>query len=286
MNIFFFHQRPSVCAKMHPDQLVVKMILEYLQILYTVVYQRYGEQKLWIEYWEESCSFFNVSPTVGDSEISRPYKMTHVKHPSVIWVCSTFANTRWLLELALCLCEEFTFRNKKHHKCEPHITVLSKLFLDKENIRIMWPDTPRGKSLSIEPLLLAMHDPIRNEYGDYTIDEERRVLLCRAKTVKDSVLAYRKYIIELKDYATWRKGRGRPTWMIRGMLWSTEKKNEYTTMKKVKDRLISKLLDLNPVFGKGSNKRKIPISFARKNVLNLAKCTTIKQVVSYSVLFE
>ena len=35
MNIFFLHQNPKIAAQMHCDKHVVKMVLEYAQILST-----------------------------------------------------------------------------------------------------------------------------------------------------------------------------------------------------------------------------------------------------------
>ena len=35
MNIFYLHEKPEVCAKMHCDKHVVKMIIEYAQMLST-----------------------------------------------------------------------------------------------------------------------------------------------------------------------------------------------------------------------------------------------------------
>ncbi|GJL77296.1 MAG: hypothetical protein NPINA01_02850 [Nitrospinaceae bacterium] len=86
MNIFVLDKDLKKAAQYHCDQHVVKMILEYAQIL---------------------CTVCNLNGTPA------PYKVTHAKHPCVLWAGSSLANWRWLKKLALELNEEYKFRFDK-----------------------------------------------------------------------------------------------------------------------------------------------------------------------------
>jgi hypothetical protein len=91
MNIFILHKEPSICAKMHCDRHVVKMIIESCQILCSVH---------WI---------------LGKKA---PYKLTHYNHPCSIWARSSISNYKWLLELTRNLCNEYSHRYNRKHACE------------------------------------------------------------------------------------------------------------------------------------------------------------------------
>lgn len=104
MNIFFLSSNPKTCAKYHCDKHVVKMILEYTQLL---------------------CSAWHV--TDPEHEIyNPPYKLTHKNHPCAIWTRQTKENYTWLCNLAIELCKEYTYRYSKIHKCQPLIEELKK----------------------------------------------------------------------------------------------------------------------------------------------------------------
>ena len=100
MNIFLLHLLPRICAQMHLDKHVIKMILETAQLL---------------------CSAHYMS----NSTFKPCYKLTHKNHPSSIWCRTSKANYEWLCQLGLELCYEYTFRYGKIHKCEPIILELS-----------------------------------------------------------------------------------------------------------------------------------------------------------------
>ena len=103
MNIFFLHMIPSICAQLHCDKHVVKMILETCQML---------------------CSAWHI--TDPEHEIYEPcYKLAHKNHPCSIWVRSSVDNYKWLCELGLELCKEYTYRYGKTHKSEEYIKDLA-----------------------------------------------------------------------------------------------------------------------------------------------------------------
>jgi len=90
---------PNVCAKHHCDKHVVKMILESAQILSSAHWVLGGEA---------------------------PYRLTHKNHPCCKWVRISLSNYRWLGELALALCYEYTYRYNKIHKTQEKIEWLMK----------------------------------------------------------------------------------------------------------------------------------------------------------------
>lgn len=111
MNIFYLDPNPRICASYHCDKHVVKMILEYAQLLSTA--HRIIEPNNVV--WQD---------TVG------LYKATHVNHPCAIWVRESSWHYEWLLNLLDELCNEFHIRYGHWHKttamldvlcCIPHI---------------------------------------------------------------------------------------------------------------------------------------------------------------------
>ena len=87
MNIFYLDKDPKKCAEMHCDKHVVKMILEYAQLLSTA--HRVLDGNEWADH-------------VG------LYKATHKNHPSAIWARESAGNYFWLNKLFQELCKEYT----------------------------------------------------------------------------------------------------------------------------------------------------------------------------------
>jgi hypothetical protein len=98
MNVFYLHPNAQVCAEMHCDKHVVKMILEYAQLLSTAHRELDGDDLL--------------------ADNSGFYKATHKNHPSAIWARETTANYRWVHGLLLSLCDQYTARYGKVHKTQ------------------------------------------------------------------------------------------------------------------------------------------------------------------------
>lgn len=86
MNIFILDTNPVIAAQMQCDKHVVKMCLETTQLLSTVA--------------------------------GGPYKPTHVNHPCTKWAGICIDNFNWLINHGIALCEEYTYRYGKVHKCE------------------------------------------------------------------------------------------------------------------------------------------------------------------------
>ena len=89
MNIFYLTHNPMQCAEQHCDKHVVKMILEYAQLLST------------------AHRIHDENPKV--------YKKAFINHPSTIWARSSSTNYKWLSMLFFYLCQEYTHRYGKVH---------------------------------------------------------------------------------------------------------------------------------------------------------------------------
>ena len=96
MNIFVLDKNPNVCATMHCDKHVVKMILESAQMICTTHHQ---------------CRNPKLKYRI-------PYKQTHVNHPCNRWLRDSLANYLWLTKLIKSLNDEYRFRydKTKNHK--------------------------------------------------------------------------------------------------------------------------------------------------------------------------
>lgn len=81
-----------MAAQAHCDKHVVKMILEYAQLLSTAHRLLDGD---------------NVPEVL--------YKVTHKNHPSAVWTRESRDNYIWLYDLFVSLCDEYTSRYGKIH---------------------------------------------------------------------------------------------------------------------------------------------------------------------------
>ena len=139
MNIFFIDEDPVKAAYHQTDKHVVKMTLESAQLLSTC--RRY----------------------YGDSS-SCLYKSTHINHPSNLWVRESLDNYLWLCHHFKALCDEYTFRYYKTHKC---MQLLFKFGEPLEGI----------PNIGLTPIKLAMpeqykvDDPIQS-YRNYYLAEK------------------------------------------------------------------------------------------------------------------
>jgi len=95
MNIFCFDPIHSINAQQHCDKHVVKMIVEYAQLLSTAHHV-----------------------LDGDMAISNIYKATHINHPCAVWVRESSENYMYLWRLLRELLIEYRHRYGKEHKTE------------------------------------------------------------------------------------------------------------------------------------------------------------------------
>jgi hypothetical protein len=179
MNVFYLHHDPKICARQHVDRHVVKMIVEYAQLLSTAHRLLDGKEVSVLSKSGRRRTAWQL-PDGRDDVL---YKATHMNHPSAKWVRDRSANYRWLAKLwAECL-KEYTFRYGKVHSCERLAPFLSK---PPTNIK-------RG----------AFAPPWRAMPDEYKV----------SKDVEDyAIKSYRAYYNGAKTRLFSWKRRGKPAW--------------------------------------------------------------------------
>ena len=178
MNIFYLSNNPEKAAQMHCDKHVVKMIVEYCQLLSTshrlldgYPYRGLSDQSITTTHWQ-----------LNDEREDMLYKATHVAHPSSIWTRQNSEHYKWLYTLLCCLLEEYKWRYKKpQHACERLLPYLA----------LLPHGMPEGCFTPPTPVMQP----------HYVIPG-------------DSVTSYRKYYMEVKSgFATWKR-REKPFWWL------------------------------------------------------------------------
>ena len=111
MNIFYLDNDPVKCAEMHCDKHVVKMIIEYAQLMSTAHRMLDGKH-----YIDDSSGRriqrWRLPTTEMESVV---YKAGHVNHPSAIWVRENAVHYQYTYDLFASLCDEYTLRYGKVH---------------------------------------------------------------------------------------------------------------------------------------------------------------------------
>tara|TARA_B110000881_G_scaffold221500_1_gene251584 strand:+ start:3803 stop:4297 length:495 start_codon:yes stop_codon:yes gene_type:complete len=102
MNIFMLHENPDENVKLHCDKHVVKMILEYAQMLSTAHRVLDGDEK----------------------QPELLYKATHKNHPCTKWCTAASANYLYLYHLFAKLCGEYTHRYGKVHLTQKKLSTI------------------------------------------------------------------------------------------------------------------------------------------------------------------
>lgn len=178
MNIFYLDHDVHTCALYHNDKHVVKMVLEYAQLLSTAHRVLDGVPTL-----AKTKTGRNVKRwSLNDEREKILYSATHINHPSAVWVRQSESNYIWLSNLLIACCEEYTYRYGKIHKVERDGLCYVLLKNVPKNI---------SKTEFSEPTP-AMPDDV--------------------KVSGDSIRSYRNYYIKNKTHlANW-KNRPKPEW--------------------------------------------------------------------------
>jgi hypothetical protein len=92
MNIFVLDTNPKLAAEYHCDRHVVKMAVEYSQILSTVIHLTSSNKNQYV------------------------YKPTHKYHRCVIWASESLSHWEWLWRLGHNVGNEYTKRYGKIHR--------------------------------------------------------------------------------------------------------------------------------------------------------------------------
>jgi len=113
MNIFYLDPHPKTCAEMHISKHVVKMIIEYAQLMSTAHRVLDGT-----EYTDLTANGRRIKRWRLDDEREQSLmKASHINHPSAIWCRENLDNYQWLYTMWRHLLNEYTFRYGKIHAC-------------------------------------------------------------------------------------------------------------------------------------------------------------------------
>jgi len=124
MNIFVLNADPHLAARDHCDKHIVKMILEYGQLLSSAHRLLDGKPILLIKPNNKAqqllllpSEVFELNEEKGRYYISNPlmYSMTHANHPSASWARQSVGNYNWLFALFDGCLAEYTKRYGKVH---------------------------------------------------------------------------------------------------------------------------------------------------------------------------
>ena len=153
MNIFLLHENPTICAEMHCDKHVVKMVIEYAQLMSTAhrvidgdMYESKTAAGRRIKRW--------LHPNSNMENVL--YKASHINHPDGLWVRSSDANYNYLYNLWCRLCEEYTHRYGRTHLTEEKLKDLLRFppsniqhasMADLHGLPLAMPDDVKGRSV-------------------------------------------------------------------------------------------------------------------------------------------
>ena len=112
MNIFYLDPNPKTCAEMHVSKHVVKMIIEYAQLMSTAHRVLDGSPVL---VRRTPTGRQSTSYHLDDNRDGVLYRATHINHPSAIWVRDNIENYNWLYDMWSHLLDEYTYRYGKIH---------------------------------------------------------------------------------------------------------------------------------------------------------------------------
>jgi len=177
VNLFYLDTRPEKCATLHCDKHVVKMIIEYAQLMSTAhrvldgsEYEDKTKNGRRIRRWKHPNN--NMENVL--------YKASHINHPTAVWTRQSWGNYRYLYKLFCALCDEYTYRYGKTHLTD---TLLRQVLEEP-------PQNIPSERFSAPPP--AMPDDVKE---------------------KNVINAYHKYYrVYKKDFAKW-TGRPVPSFM-------------------------------------------------------------------------
>jgi hypothetical protein len=183
MNIFYLNEDPKQCAQEHLDKHVVKMILEYAQLLSTAHRMLDGEQ-----YIDSSSGRKIKRWKLDNPQLEKLlFKASHINHPSAIWCRKNVQNYMWLAELLEETCVEYTHRYGKIHSVQASGLM--------QSLKNNFP-----KNLPIGPF-----------------SEPTPAMPDECKIVGNSIQSYKNYYIQKKRlFAKW-TNRQMPTWFADGL---------------------------------------------------------------------
>lgn len=180
MNLFYLYEDPHDCAVAHCDKHVVKMDIEYPQLMSTAHRMLDGAQ--YLDKTKNGARIKRWQHPDEDME-SVLYKASHINHPTAIWSRESTGNYEYLYNLWIELLREYTFRYGRVHAS--------------------------GLKLSE-----ALKEPPKNiPKGSFTAPPPAMKAFPQCIVEGDSIQSYRNYYREAKaSFAKWTK-RPVPKWM-------------------------------------------------------------------------
>ena len=178
MNIFYLDSDPKICAEHHCDKHVVKMVIEYGQLMSTA--HRVLDGKEYIDLTANNRKIKRW--LLPDSRENILMKASHINHPSGVWTRQSDSNYAWLCQMWHALCKEYTYRY--------------------------------GKTHSVETRLVDTIFRLPNNISEGVFTEPTPAMPDECKIVNDSLASYHKYYNEKKTrFAHWTK-RATPNWYV------------------------------------------------------------------------
>ena len=113
MNIFYLHEDPIQNAKWHIDKHIVKMPIEYAQLMSTAhrLLDGIPEKRR-----SKSGKTIQTYYTFGDVRDKLYYLAVHKYHPCTTWTTESEDNYRWHYCHFTAMAEEYEYRRGKIHK--------------------------------------------------------------------------------------------------------------------------------------------------------------------------
>ena len=168
---------PEICAQQHVDKHVVKMILEYAQLLSTTHRVLDGTEVL----TESNSGKKKKRWVLPDERDTSLYEATHIQHPSAIWTRQSDGNYIFLWQLFRYLLEEYTFRYEKIHATN---RLLMPLQILPNRI---------SKNKFIEPMLAMpeqykVNDDAITSYRNYYLGEKTRMFSWKKREIPNWIV--------------------------------------------------------------------------------------------------
>jgi hypothetical protein len=148
MNIFVLDTNPELCARYHCDKHLVKMITEHNQILGSIAYTARGITRKKDITPGFVSAYFQDFPRKQNG-LPHPYGIGYKNHPCTQWAAKSAMNYKWLCELTLEMCKEYTRRYGRRHAGEDICTWYYK-------------NAPKLTAQSMTPFAQAMPDDCKN----------------------------------------------------------------------------------------------------------------------------
>jgi hypothetical protein len=135
--------------------------------------------------------------TILGSELpANSYRIFSPKHPTNLWIRECEANYLYAVRVTRALCNEYTYRYSKVHKCESHLEFFENNIPVFGKKSIYTPETVMSTSKKLTeqgmtPVPLAMYDDVKHS---------------------DTIVSYRAYYnVYKRRFAKWTK-RDPPLW--------------------------------------------------------------------------